>query len=69
MIGAKVISENIAKHMRVRNLTINQMAAATQIPTSTLKTYLRGRSKPPPEKLVKVANALRVLPKDLTGAT
>lgn len=69
MIGAKTISENMAKHMRVRKLTINQMAAATHIPTSTLKTYLRGRSNPPPGNLAKVANALRVLPKDLTGAT
>jgi transcriptional regulator with XRE-family HTH domain len=64
-----MISKNMAKHMRIRKLTINQMAAATHIPTSTLKTYLRGRSVPPPEKLTKVANALRILPKDLTGAT
>lgn len=50
--------------MTEKNISIKDVAAATDIPYKTFYNYLHG-SKPPTDKLIKIAEYLKVSPQTL----
>lgn len=63
---ALIVGKNIRSRMEAKELTINQLAVRTNIPTGTLRQYLKGNHFPVNGKLGALAKALGVNQGQLT---
>ena len=63
------IGERIRELRRDQNMTQIQLAEKAGIAVNTLRQYEGGKSSPRQKQLERLANALNVLPTDITGDT